>query len=585
MSEAATRTRPSFIAGIGVRQIRLVCGLILFSYLLSHFANHALGNISFAAMQEGLNYHWEWWRDPIVTAVFYSAAVVHWMLGLWALYQRREFRYKAPELTQLLLGLSIPFLIVTHLVGVRLASPLFGRDLSYPQVIYYEWVNRPYLHWVQFALLLVAWTHGCIGLYFWLRLKGFFRKAAPYLLAAAVLIPTLALLGLVQGAREVTALSENPQWRATNLSERRLLSAEQRETRDAIIAWSAAGYAAALALILAARGIRTLRERRGGLITLAYPGGRIVRVPRGWSVLEASLHHRIPHASVCGGRARCSTCRIRVLGDIAGLPQPSQREAFVLNRVGAGADPAIRLACQLRPENDIAFFQIFRPQIASGSLPAVSRVRSGEERFVVSMFVDIRRSTTVAEKRLPFDTMFIVNRFVAAVSSAVEAAGGQPNQFIGDGVLALFGVGTNPETACRQALAAIGGIAANIDQLNKDLAGDLREPIRYGIGANAGQVVLGDVGYGARSVFTALGDPVNVAARLQDMTKDLGCEVLISEEVCSRAGLAANALTSREVSIRGRDAPIRVRSAATSGLIIECLSRVGVTRPDRDRPA
>ena len=572
MSEATVRARPHFIDGIGVRQVRITCGLILFSYLLSHFANHALGNVSYAAMEEGLDYHMRFWRDPVVTAVLYTAAIVHWSLGLWALYQRRQFRYKGPELTQLLLGLSIPFLIVVHLVGVRLPSPLFGRDLYYAQVLNAYWIRRPYMHWVQFALLLVAWTHGCIGLYFWLRLKRFFRPAAPYLLAAAVLVPTLALLGLVQGAREVIALSENPEWRANNVSERQLLNAEQRNTLDAIIAGSAGGYAAVLALILAARGLRTIRERRGGLVRLSYPGGRIVQVPRGWSILEASLRHQIPHASVCGGKARCSTCRIRIIGDIADLPPPSPREAFVLDRVGAGGDPAVRLACQLRPHRDITFFLVFPPRITAASLPVAARIRTGEERYVVSMFVDMRRSTSVAEKRLPFDTMFIVNRFVAAVSSAVEAAGGQPNQFVGDAVLALFGLGVRAETACRQALTAIGGIAANIDQLNNDLAHDLREPIRYGIGVNGGEVVLGDVGYGARSVFTALGDAVNVAARLQELTKELGCEVVLSEDVCRRAGVADAALPSREVAIRGRDAPIRVRTAGTARLLSEQMA-------------
>jgi adenylate cyclase len=562
MSSVTVSSGSPFLYAIGVRQVRLACGLVLFAYLLSHFANHALGNISYEAMDRGLEYHVRLWRNPFVAAVFYGAAVTHWALGLWALYERRQFRYRTPEITQLLFGLSIPFLIVVHFVYGRLPAALFDRDVDYAGVIYAFWVSRPYMHWVQFALLLVAWTHGCIGLYFWLRLKRWFRPTAPYLLAAAVLVPTLALLGVVQGAREVVALSASPEWRANNLGPE--VPPAERATLESIVAWSTAGYAAVLLLIMTARGVRVLRERRGGLVALSYPGGRVVRVPRGLSVLEASLRHRIPHASVCGGRARCSTCRIRIVSDLAELPPPSPREIFVLDRVGASVDPAVRLACQLRPETDIAFFQIFRPQVGAAPLPAVTRVRSGEERYVVSMFVDMRRSTSVAEKRLPFDTMFIVNRFAVAVASAVEAAGGQPNQFIGDGVLALFGVAGEPELACRQALDGCGGIAANIDQLNKDLVHDLREPIHYGIGVNGGEVVLGDIGYGARNVFTALGDPVNVAARLQDLSKELGCEVVISDDVCRRAGLAVDTLPSREVAIRGRDAPILVRMAATA---------------------
>jgi adenylate cyclase len=169
--------------------------------------------------------------------------------------------------------------------------------------------------------------------------------------------------------------------------------------------------------------------------------------------------------------------------------------------------------------------------------------------------------------------MFVVNRFVSAVSSAVEAAGGEPNQFVGDGVLALFGVTAGPDLACRQALAAIEGIAANIDQLNRDLAHDLREPIRYGIGVNGGEVVLGEIGYGTRNVFTALGDAVNVAARLQDMAKEFGCDIVLSEDVCQRSGLAAATLPSREVTIRGRNAPLRVRTAATAQVLTAAIPR------------
>ena len=512
-------------------------------------------------MEEGLDYHMRFWRDPVVAALFYTAAIVHWSLGLWALYERRQFRYARPEITQLVLGLSIPFLLATHFIGLRLQATLFGRDLYYAQALINYWVAHPYVHWIQFALLVVAWTHGCIGLYFWLRLKRFFTVAGPYLLAAAVLVPTLALLGLVQGAREAIALDAQPEWHASNFPPEIRATAPQRALLDAIVLYFFIGYSAVLALIVAARGVRLLRERRGGTISLSYPDGQVVRVPKGLSVLEASLRNGIPHASVCGGKARCSTCRIRVVGDTAALPPPSLREAFVLDRVGAGGDPAVRLACQLRPATDLAFYLIFPPQTSAASLRRSGLLKVGEERYVVCMFVDMRRSTAIAEKRLPFDTVFLINRFLAAVSHAVEDAGGRPNQFVGDGVLALFGLDRDPEAACRGALAAIGGIAANVDKLNTEFAHDLREPIRFGIGINGGEVIVGDIGYKQHLVFTALGDAVTVAARLQEMTKELGCEVLISEDVCRRAGLAPDALLAHEVAIRGRSDLLYGRAA------------------------
>src|SRR5205085_7189223 len=147
-------------------------------------------------------------------------------------------------------------------------------------------------------------------------------------------------------------------------------------------------YFGLIGVVLVARAARTIPERRGGMMNLSYGNGRTVRVPKGLSVLEASLRHNVPHASVCGGRARCSTCRIRVIGDHRSLPEPSAREAFVLNRVGA-TDPSIRLACQLRPESDLSFFQLFVPQSISAQSPGSQQHRIGQERYLVSMFVDM----------------------------------------------------------------------------------------------------------------------------------------------------------------------------------------------------
>jgi adenylate cyclase len=551
------------IRGIGLRQIRLACGLVLFAYLLSHFLNHALGNISMAALAEGLHYHILFWRFPPVARVFYGAALVHSALGIWALYQRRQFHWRAIEPLQLVLGLSIPALIIAHVVGARLGQSLFAQEKFYPQELYSFWVARPYRVWLMSAVLVIAWVHGCIGLYFWLRMKAFFKRAAPFLLAAAVLVPTLALLGFYQAGRSVVADSNNLDWRTSNLGERQIGTPSQQQTLDDIADHLLAGYLGLIALVLLAKGARALYERRGGMITLSYGNGRTVRVPKGLSVLEASLRNNVPHASVCGGRARCSTCRIRVIGDHGTLPEPSLREAFILSRVRT-ADPSVRLACQLRPTEDLSFFQLFMPHLMAANADASQPQRIGQERYLVSMFVDMRGSTKLAEQRLPFDTVFIVNRFLSAVSQAVIECGGQPNQFIGDGELALFGLQSSPQVACRQALKAAALIATNIEELNQFLSHDLHEPIGFGIGIHGGEVIIGDIGYRDHMVFTALGDAVNVAARLQDMTKSLACEAILSEEVRITAGLDAESLPEQEVAIRGRSGPMVVRAVSAA---------------------
>lgn len=550
----------TWLRGIGVRQVRLACGLVMFSYIFSHFFNHALGNFSYDTMEAWLRFHVWWWRIPVVNLTLYAAATTHFTLGLWALYQRRHFRYTFIEITQLVFGLSIPLLVASHLGIVRLGGLLFGRDPPHyvgPLLAY--WVNRPYMIGVQFLLLTVAWTHACIGLYFWLRLKPFFKWAAPFLLAIAVLLPPLAMTGTHRGGHEVTERAEQPQWREEHFKP---TPPAQREVIEEItLFYFPLFYGTAIVFVFVARGIRALIEQRRGSITVSYPDRR-VRVPKGLSVLEASLRFNVPHASVCGGRARCSTCRVRVVSDRSALPRPSGREAFVLARVGASANPSIRLACQLRPQSDIAVIPVLPANVGADFVRNRRRVNIGEERYIVSMFVDMRGSTRMAEARLPFDIVFLINRFLEAASQAVVDAGGQPNQFVGDGLLALFGLDVDPATACRQAMRAASMVASNVEYMNHELTSELLEPIQFGIGIHGGEVIIGDIGFRDHTVFTALGDAVNVAARLQDMTKTLNCTVVISEDVCENAGVSPDRLARAEVSIRGRDQPMSVCTAA-----------------------
>lgn len=546
------------LRGIGIRQVRLACGLVMFSYIFSHFFNHALGNVSYALMEKWLTFHVWWWRIPIVNATLYGAAAIHFSLGLWALYQRRHFRYTIAEITQLLLGLSIPLWLASHFGAVRVAGWVFGRGpVHYAGPLFAYWVARPHMVAVQFTLLTIAWTHACIGLYFWLRLKPFFKWAAPILLSVAVLLPPLAMIGAHHGAEEVIALAKDPQWRAEHIKP---IPPPERAVIDEItLFYFPIGYAVALALVFVARGVRNLRERRRGMVTVSYPDKQ-VRIPKGLSVLEASLRFGVPHASVCGGRARCSTCRVRVVSDHTSLPRPSRREAFVLGRVGAG-DPSIRLACQLRPQTDVAVIPILPAHIGADFVRNRRRVNIGEERYVVSMFVDMRGSTRLSEERLPFDIVFLINRFVDAACQAVTEAGGQPNQFVGDGVLALFGLDVDRATACRQALQAASLVASKVAYLNHQFATEVREPIQYGIGIHAGEVIVGDIGFRDRTIFTALGEAVNVAARLQDMTKTLECRVVLSEEVGSTAGITLDLLKRQRIEIRGRVEPMMVLTA------------------------
>ena len=233
MAAAASRLL-ELTRATSARQVRLACGVILFAYVVSHFLNHALGNISVDAMEAGVYYHTAFWQFLPVTIVFYGAALTHLGLGLYALYQRRQFHWKAIEPLQLVLGLSIPALVMAHVIGVRLGLTLYGHEKLYPQELYLFFVVAQGKLWTMTILLVIAWIHGCIGIYFWLRLKPFFARAAPYLLAASVLIPTLALLGVYQGGRSVQVEADEGEWRTHNLTQRQVGTVAQADTLERI---------------------------------------------------------------------------------------------------------------------------------------------------------------------------------------------------------------------------------------------------------------------------------------------------------------------------------------------------------------
>jgi adenylate cyclase len=549
-----------------VRRLRLASGLILFSYVFLHFLNHSLGNISWEAMERGAVVQ-EWiWRGPVGTVALYGAFAIHFSLAFWALYIRRHLRMGAIEALRLALGLLIPVLVLQHVLGLRFAYSYFDIHAIYRHALFLYWVADPQIAGAkQLAVFIIAWLHGCIGLHLWLRVKPHYRRVAPLLLVVAVLLPTTALLGVFQGARQVEVKARtDPAW----LADLRKTGVRANPAATAalwtIALWSWGGYAGALALVLMARGVRVLVERRGGTIRIIYPDGRAVRIPKGLSVLDASRRAGFPHASVCGGRARCSTCRVRVLLGSESLAPPSPAEARVLTPLGA--DRAVRLACQLKPMADISVWPLLPPEITVRDEDRLNATQTGAERFAAILFVDIRASTQLVESRLPYDVVFILNRFFEAVGSAIIAAGGTPNQFIGDGMMAIFGTKSGAEQACRQALEGARLIDWHLAEMNRALANELQQPIGFGIGIHAGEVIIGTMGYREHAQTTAIGEAVHIASRLQDLTKEYRCQLVVSEAVGTVAGVPLGDFPSHDIQVRGLTAPLAIRvidSAAT----------------------
>ena len=538
-----------------VRPVRLWCGLVLFTYLITHFSNHALGLVSLKTMEAGRIWFLALWRNPIGETALFGALLAHWLLGLWLIYRRRTLRMPAWEALQIVFGLAVPPLLAYHLAGTRLANALYGTEDLYARTIL-GMVQDPWQNARTSSMFLIAWIHGCIGIHFWLRLRPWYPRWFPIVLTSFVLLPVLASLGVSMGAREVAALAQDPGFAKRLLAETRTPQGAQRAElqliRDAIF-WTTW---ALLALTLAARGVRDL-ILRSSRVRVRYFDGTEVQIPAGWSVLDASRHAGIPHASVCGGRGRCSTCRIRVAGDPTLLPPPARLERRVLERIGAS--PNVRLACQLRPQGDVLVTPLLPASVRAHAMHVEPGSRSGgQERQIAVLFADLRGFTRIAENRLPYDVVFILNRYFEAVGSAVALSGGLANQYTGDGVMALFGIETEPEVACRQALVAAGAMVNRVTELGRALSGEVETALRIGVGIHTGRVVVGEMGYGDTRYVTAVGDAVNTASRLEGATKEYDCELVVSEEVFARAGIDPGDYPRAELSLRNREATLRV---------------------------
>lgn len=540
-------------------RIRLVSGLTLFTYVLTHNLNHALGIVSVEALEAGRRVFLAFWRLPPVEFALFLAVFLHVAVALVALYRRQSLRMPFWEAAQLILGLSTPPLLLLHVLGTAYASETYNFTDSYTFVLLSLWVFLPVYGVLQVVAVLVTWIHGCIGMAYWLRLKSWYPAWRAYLFAFAVTLPILALIGFADGAREAAEKLADPAWLGT------VSAAENWPNQQAIDHvyflqrfWLFV-FSVLLLGVFAARALRQQRGRRRAIL-VTYDNGRTVQVQPGTTLLEASRIAGIPHAAVCGGRGRCSTCRVRIIAGANSLPLPSEEERRVLARVGAAPDT--RLACQLRPLAPVTMAPLL-PALADSRLArARPDFHAGREMEIAILFADIRGFTRLSESRLPYDVVFLLNRYFKAMGEAVTDAGGYLDKFIGDGVMALFGIkegvgAMGAEIACRQALEAAKRMSLNLAELNRHLANDLKSPLRIGIGIHFGPAIVGDMGFGANQHLTAIGDTVNTASRLESATKELDCQLVISEHVLRAAGANLDGVR-HPLQIRGREAALDV---------------------------
>ena len=329
-----------------LRNIRLVSGLILMAFVISHLANLSLGLHSLATMEAWRHRLLGPWRSLPGAVLLTSAAAVHAALGLYAMAMRRSFAMSNTDVVQLLLGLLTPPMLINHVFATHVAGELGrGFDSSYGQMLAVYWSFSPLYAFQQLFVVVIVWIHGALGLYSWLVLQPVWRRIGGLVLPVLFAVPIIALFGFAESGREVLEkLANDEVWRAHIIDNLRRIIVVTSELN--VYLWRSIAIYAVLAAIAAAVMLaRMLRDRKKP-VQVAYDGGQIAHGRRGLSILEISRGNDIAHAHVCSGRGRCGTCRVHVDSGAASLSPLNDLEDATLARVLAGA--GTRLACQAR---------------------------------------------------------------------------------------------------------------------------------------------------------------------------------------------------------------------------------------------
>ncbi len=547
------------LSGSLLQRLRLASGLILFAFALTHFLNHALGLLSLDAMESMQHWRIAVTRSIAGGIVLVLAILVHVGLALHRIALRATLRMPLWELLQLASGLIIPILLLPHVVGMRIASAFFGVDTDYTYALAVMWPDRAL---EQSLLLVLVWLHGSIGLHFWLRLWSGYRRLQPMLLGLAVAIPLLGLTGFVTAGRVVEDAVREQEAGALD-SVVTFPSAETAATLGTIYTWSLRLYLALVAAAFVSVALRHIPRGIKQRLSVRYFAGPTVQSIPGPTLLEISRRKGVPHVSICGGRGRCSTCRVHIDAGAARLVPPGAVESRTLARIGAGAD--VRLACQIRPVADLGVTRLVRPGASRFSgLLRTSAEAHGVERTLTILFLDIRGFTKLTQQRLPYDVVFVLNRLFEHLGDAIRAHGGRIDKYLGDGLMASFGRESGSAIGARQALAATKAIDYALDRANAEIAAELGQPVVIGMGLHAGPVVLGEIGHPSGMTLDVIGETVNAAARLESLTKDEGCQLVVSAGVIELAGVDLAGLPGKAVTVRGIEKPIEVRFVASA---------------------
>jgi class 3 adenylate cyclase len=296
-------------------------------------------------------------------------------------------------------------------------------------------------------------------------------------------------------------------------------------------------------------------------VTLHFVGDKEVQASTERSILANSLEAGINHTHVCGGRARCSTCRVIVLEGAESLEKRNEAESRLALRKGFPAE--VRLACQTYPAANMKLRRlVLDEQDTAEAMHGEASLlgEAGREVEVTVLFSDIRSFTSFSEQSLPYDVVHILNRYFESIGSIIDTRGGYIDKYIGDGIMVLFGLDQSRGTENHARLAADASLKMleALDEFNTYLKKHFDHEFRIGIGLHTGQAVVGTIGYNRKRQYTAIGDTVNTASRIESVTKRAGTPILVSDNTRRMAGSDFDWGKRFQVKVKGKDHPLQL---------------------------
>jgi adenylate cyclase len=220
----------------------------------------------------------------------------------------------------------------------------------------------------------------------------------------------------------------------------------------------------------------------------------------------------------------------------------------------------VRLACQTRPQADIAVEPLVRTRVYAPSsvVRFGAAIEGGTEMEIAALFVDVRESTRLATGRLPYDTLFLFDRYIQVVTAGIQDNGGHVTSIAGDGVMSMFGVNGNGARAARDAFSAASQLWEGIEALSRELADELQVPLRIGIGLHVGTAVVGVISAGASGSLQFLGDTGNLAAKFEAETKRFDCVLIASAQAAALVAPNQREVATFALSIPGKEDDVQV---------------------------